>query len=98
MLALLGKRSTSMDEALRGKVVAIYCREGEGGLLRNVRLARIGDRGFLVGQFAPKETRDWSDITCWLAIDDILKILVFDTIEEARTRFAAGEEAASTPA
>jgi hypothetical protein len=81
------------DEAgeFSGKVIAVYCRHDEGGMFRDARIEHLGGRAFLVGRFAARATREWDDIACWLALDEVVKILVFDSIEEARTLFAKGE-------
>jgi hypothetical protein len=84
--------------AFSGKVIAVYCRQEQGGLIREVRIERLGGRAFLVGQFARRETKEWAEITCWLALDEVLKILVFDSIEEAQSLFAKGEEVGASDA
>lgn len=92
---MLGFPSGAKARAFAGKVIAVYCRHEQGGLLRNVRIERLGGRAFLNGQIAPRATQEWSGVTCWLALDEVVKILVFDDIDEARTLFAAGETASS---
>ena len=77
--------------AFVGKVIAVYCRDEQGAMLRDVRIERLGGRNFLVGELAPRESREWSGVPCWIAIDEVVKIFIFDDIEDARQLFTLSE-------
>ncbi len=74
-----------------GKILAVYCMSGhEGGMLRDVRLARVGFNEFVVGKRIepePSAQHRWSGVTVWISTNVISQMLVFDDIESARRAF-----------
>jgi len=75
-----------------GKFVSVWCKDpAKGGCLENVRVQRLGQRDFLVGRVTEDELGDdWrAGATYWFPVDDILMLIVFETLEAARKAYGS---------
>jgi len=85
---------------LAGKVVAVYGRspEGGGGVFEDVRIVHIGFHPFLVGRYVSQDPRDArvAGVVSWVAVGEISRLMVFDTVEAARRAFATESPATET--
>jgi hypothetical protein len=77
-----------------GRVVNVWAKEPAcGGTLENVRVRRLGDRTFIVGELVDTGRPD-SRVGCtfWFAVDDLLMLTEFPDVEAAKRHFAEWEE------
>jgi hypothetical protein len=90
-----GKPPAEGGAELKGKVVAIGCKHSEkaGGVLEKVRMVRLGGREFLVGSPADSGREDdpykGVKVAVWLPVEDIARMMEFDSLEEAQKVYKA---------
>jgi hypothetical protein len=97
----LTSAATQKDEAPKGapegefagKVLSVAVKDpGKGAMLQNARVRRLGGRDFLVGTYVrPPEDRGVPKMTCWFPIDEVLAIVEFESLEDARKASGARE-------
>jgi hypothetical protein len=83
------------------KVVAIATKVGDrpgestgGGYFEKVKLRRMGDRYFLVGQAAPrgKEANPYQGVLFWYPLAEVTSLMEFDSMEAALKAYEAYEK------
>ena len=86
------------DAQFYGQAVSIWSKEpARGAMLENVRVERLGERTFLVGQVPDdgKERDPRAGATFWFPVDDVLMLTVYPNVEAARAAYAAREKEAN---
>jgi hypothetical protein len=78
------------DQHFRGKYIAITNKMAGklgGALLKNVTVKQLGSRTFLVGEYAAEigeAYEAWKGVRTWVPVEEIITLLEFDDIEQAR--------------
>jgi hypothetical protein len=81
------------DHDYIGRVVNVWAKDPAcGGTLENVRVRRLGERTFVVGELVDLGRGD-SRVGCtfWFAVDDVLMLTEFPDVEAAKKHFAEWE-------
>lgn len=84
----------SEDVDFVGRVVHVWLKEpARGGVLENVRVRRLNQRAFLVGQLADDGTMSDPRVgaTFWFPVDEVLMLTVFADVQAARDAYATHE-------
>jgi hypothetical protein len=91
----LAAQTSKGQGGLAGKVVVVSVKSSPtmGATLKQVRVERVGSREFLVGTQVEAGTNDdWrTGRVVWLALDDILQIVEFDSVEDLKQMREAPE-------
>lgn len=73
-----------------GKVLAISTKNANapGGLMEKVQVRTLGGRPFLVGESADERMPRGAKI--WIPVEDVIQVVEFKSLEEARQVFRGG--------
>ena len=77
------------------KALMIYCKNADQNtVLTEVKVRRLGERGFLVGKIAPwqEDKSAWNKATQWVAVDEVISMFEFSSLDEAKKATAEAEE------
>lgn len=69
------------------EVLMIYCEDSSmNTVLGEVRVSDVGGRSFLVGKRLTQDGKEtaWSKATQWMPVDDVVSMVEFDNVEDAR--------------
>jgi hypothetical protein len=81
---------------LRGKILSVTLKskeEGAGAVIEKAALKRIEGRTFLVGVVIDDGSANpYKGTTAWLPLDEILQIMEFTSVDEARKVFGELEK------
>jgi hypothetical protein len=80
------------------KALMIYCKDAnQNTVLMDVKVRRLGEKSFLVGKIPPwqEDKSAWNKATQWVAVDEIISMFEFSSVEEAKKATAESEEQAA---